>query len=263
MKLGKAPSWTDFYYSIVEYYFWRPQLIGRIKHPELAGKRWTHWEQKLRSQEAPLNHILDLFFHFAPQRLLDIYISELLNRHVTGLDLVYPQDGAIDYNIVQPDIILRNNNSLIFIEMKVDSKSSLDQFAKYAIASNWLISNDSSVDNIDLIVLSRYTSHDKVWQRSSNLGISSTEAVKRITVEGLKGNRSVWRQRAVPKFLETYSNSIKDVIAIVDKMNVTLTDYQLLYDSLQKFAASETIVEDLISGVLDELEKRELATAKQ
>lgn len=37
VRLEATNSWTDFYYDIIEAYFWRPQAIGRASNPKLVN----------------------------------------------------------------------------------------------------------------------------------------------------------------------------------------------------------------------------------
>ena len=96
MPLEKTPYWTDLYYDVVEHYFWRPQAIGRISDQTKPSRHWTCWKKKLESQETPLNHIINLLFHIAPQELLDRVISALLKRQIFDLQLVALTAGTID-----------------------------------------------------------------------------------------------------------------------------------------------------------------------
>jgi len=258
MPLRKAPYWTDLYYRVVEHYFWRPQAIGRRADPEKKRRSWRYWEQKLESQETPLNHILDLFFHIVPEELLDRVVSVLLGRKIDNLEIVLPEPGSVDYNIVQPDIIVSNGRELVFVEMKVDSQSSIDQFTKYAIAANYLVDSDPGIVSVDLVVLSRHTDYDQVWKNSKKLGLTSEEKLRRVAISGVKGDHSLWSERGVRRFL---INNPGDVLRLADRlqtMGLHLVDYSPIERVLKDYAKKEVAVHRLIQGVLEEFSRRNL-----
>ncbi|MBN4050368.1 hypothetical protein JYT28_01280, partial [Desulfobulbus sp. AH-315-M07] len=188
MALEPAQQWTDFYYKVVEHYFWRPQGIGRMTDPSKSGLGWSHWREKLREHEAPLNHILDLFFHMAPQELLDRAASGLMDRSLSRLRLVTAGSKTVDPHIVQPDIILANERELVFIEMKVDSRSSIDQFAKYAIAAHCIRRDNPDIASVDLVMLSRHGTHLRLWSGAKKLGLTDASAVRELAARGLNGD---------------------------------------------------------------------------
>jgi hypothetical protein len=153
MPLNEAKSWTELYYHVIEYYYWRPQLIGRSSARELTKQSWKDWENKLKLQEAPLNHVLNFLFCIAPSELLDRVVSDLLERELSNMRYVAFAQGAIDENVTQPDFVIRNDESLVFIEMKVDSRSSIDQYVKYAIAAECVLRKEPAIKTIDLVIL--------------------------------------------------------------------------------------------------------------
>lgn len=258
MPLKKAPYWTDLYYRVVEHYFWRPQAIGRKSDPEGPSRPWDHWKDKLQSQETPLNHILDFLFHIAPQELLDRVVSALLQRQLSNLQLVAPADGTIDYNVVQPDIIVSNSTALVFVEMKVDSKSSIDQFAKYAIAAHCIMEDEPKLTSVDLVLLTRNTDFERVWRDSKRLGLSSERALREVAVRGLEHDPTVWSERGVQRFTKSHPEAIPKLSARIRLMGLHLADYAVLETALREYAADERTVDRLIQGVLQELARRKL-----
>jgi len=257
MRLRKAPYWTELYYQIVEHYFWRPQAIGRRSDPSKRHP-WDYWKNKLESQEVPLNHVLEFLFYIAPEHLLDRIISALLGREIINLELVVPEPGSLNYNIVQPDIIISNGNELVFVEMKVDSKSSIDQFAKYAIAAIYLIDNDPTISSVDLVILSRHTKHECLWKNSKKLGLTNEKALREMAITGIERDRSVWGERGVKRFLANNPDAAEKLAERLRTMGLHITDYATLAHILQDYATEETAVNRLIQGVLEELLRRNL-----
>lgn len=258
MALEKAPYWTDLYYQVVEHYFWRPQAIGRISDPDKTAHPWKHWQEKLESQETPLNHIVDFLFHVAPQDMLDRVITALLGRTISGLELVGVTPGTIDGNIVQPDIIVSNSAELVFVEMKVDSQSSVDQFTKYAIAAHCIMKDERDIKSVDLILLGRHTDHNRVWKNAKKLGVSDERSLRETALRGLEHDPSVWGQRGVQSYLNSNPDALSHLCEHVKSMGLRLTNYCVLENSLRAYAVEEKTVERLIDGVLKELSRRKL-----
>jgi hypothetical protein len=260
MALQKAPYWTDLYYQVVEHYFWRPQAIGRISDPQKPSRPWSHWQEKLKSQETPLNHIIDFLFHIAPQDLLDRVVTALLGRQISGLQLVALTEGTIDGNIVQPDIIVSNSRELVFIEMKVDSQSSIDQFTKYAIAAHCILQDERQIESVDLVLLARHKDHDRVWKNAEKLGVTDERSLRETAIRGLTSDPTVWSQRGVQSFLKSNPDSLVNLCGLVRTMGLHLKDYITLESVLRAYAAEEKTVERLIDGVLQEFCRRHLNT---
>jgi hypothetical protein len=258
VALEKAPYWTDLYYHVVEHYFWRPQAIGRISDRKKPAKHWEHWKGKLERQETPLNHIIDFLFHIAPQDLLDRVISALLKRQISDLQLVAPTAGTIDNNITQPDIIVSNSMALVFVEMKVDSQSSIDQFTKYAIAAHCIMQDEPQLKSVDLVILSRHADHNRVWKNAKGLGISGERAVRETAIRGLEHDPTIWSQRGVQSYVKSNPDSILRISDRVRSMGLHLADYSVLENALREYAAKEKTVEHLIDGVLHEFSRRHL-----
>lgn len=258
MALKKAPYWTDLYYSLVEHYFWRPQDIGRKAHPDMPSHPWAYWRSRLLSQETPLNHILDLLFHISPKELLDQSISALLERQESNLELVSPEEGTLDDNVVQPDIIVSNNKSLIFVEMKVDSKSSIDQFVKYAIAAHCILKDEPAIESVNLIILSRHRDHSQIWRGAKRKGLKSVDEIRELALKGLNGDQSIWDERGVQRYLSKNPAAVADLSNIIQTMGLHLADYKMLESALSTYIKKEKSIAPLVEGVLEEFGRRKL-----
>jgi len=260
MPLDKAPYWTDLYYDIIENYFWAPQTIGRKSagpsHP------WNFWKKKLESQEVPLNHMLNLFFHIVPQELLDISVSALLTRDMSGMEIVIPKEGTIGGNITQPDIIFRNESSLVFVEMKVDSKSSIDQFTKYAIAALLLTREEPKLSSVDLVMLGRQDVHQKIWNDADQLSLCDEQSVRSVALRGLNENPSIWKEKGVQRHLKEHPEDLGPLSDQVGSMGLHLASYTTLAAVLKEYAAAEKTVDRLIAGILNEFEVRQLTASR-
>lgn len=259
MALRKAPFWTDLYYKVVEYYFWSPQVIGRISNPGKSAKPWHHWRNSLSSQETPLNHIIDFLFHIAPDEFLDSVLVSLLGREAKGFSLVEPSAGTLDASIVQPDMIICNQKELVFIEMKVDSQSSVDQFIKYAIAAECIRAEDPLIRSTDLIMLARKAEHSCVWKNAGRLGIQCDESLRQIAKLALD-KESILCQRGVQKYFRANPDAKVKIAAQIDRMRLHMVDYSVLKDAMTAYVSREKSLNNLINGVIEELGRRSLTS---
>lgn len=258
MALRKAPYWTDLYYKVLEEYFWRPQDIGRKSDPSKPSRPWSFWRGKLAVQETPLNHMLDFLFHISPPGLLDACVSDFLGKSVSGYELMEAEKGVIPESVVQPDIILSDGNHLLFVEMKVDSKSSVDQFVKYAIAAECLSVAGEKFDTVDLVLLTKEADHMKVWMSASKLGLNDSRAVKSVALDWIAKNGEPFKQKGVKKYMKQNPGSESSLERQVKNLNLRLTDYHSLATTLRQYADDEPGVARLVDGTLAELRRRDL-----
>jgi len=258
MAMSPAPFWTDLYYHVVEYYFWRPQLIGRKALPGVPAKAWPEWERGLRGQEIPLNHILDFLFYVSPPVLLDRVVTALTGRTFEGLALSAAGPGVLDVHVVQPDMILTNGKQLVLIEMKVDSKSSVDQLVKYAIGAHCMMQDHPEIDSVDLVLLSRTTDHNRAWKNQKALGIVDESSLRAAAVRRLTGDDSIGAKGGIQRFKRLRPDAFQEVGTTLEAMKLHLVNYDSLAAALRQFAAQEHTLSRLIDGVLHEFQERKL-----
>ena len=254
-KHAKQANWTDIYYEIIEEYFWSPQWIGRISNPKRSPHPWSFWEKRLRRREVPLNHILNIALYLVPQELVDAALSVMVGKKVTGMQLVKLPE--LDANLVQPDMVFVSGKSLCFIEMKVDSRSSIDQFAKYAIAAKQLLDGSDETEEVTLVLLVRHAEHSRVWKRAAPDGLTSTASVRTHALRGLAGDADVWKEASVPGFMARFPEALPRVREVVETMDVSLADYRSLA-VFRSYGSADPTATKLIKGVLAEFEGRGL-----
>ena len=248
--------WTSLYYEIVSDYFWAPQMIGRISDPKRRSRRWEFWDKKLKSQELALNHILNLAFYLAPQELVDNSLSSLVGKEVSGMQLVKLQKSNV--HLIQPDLVFTDSERVCFIEMKVDSRSGVDQFAKYAIAAKQLLDGPGGVEEVILVMLVRHAEHSRIWKRAKLDGLTSLAGLRDHTLHGFAGGTDVWKEKAVPRFISGFPGDLPRVREVVETMEVRLADYGSLAEVFRSYPAPDPTAEKLIKGVLVEIERRGL-----
>jgi len=190
--------------------------------------------------------------------LLDRVVSAFLGRSAVGGQLVSASADVVDVHIVQPDIIFSDGRALVFIEMKVDSCSSIDQFVKYAIAAHCICRDSPNIESVDLVMLSRDGTHLQLWKKAKTLGLTDTAAVRKVALRGLKEDMDVWGEAGVPSFLEKNPGVTAALSQQVSSMGLHLADYRSLQTTLQEYATEEKTVSRLIEGVLWEFARRGL-----
>ena len=129
-------TWTKEYYEIMEFYYWEPQHIGKIKNPKSSIRDSYKMREKLRKMEVSLNHQLNLFFLLAPKDFHRRFFQSIFKKELKE-DLQMLSGGAADKiisaNLTQPDMMFVGNAQNFFVELKLDSKSSIDQVLKYTV----------------------------------------------------------------------------------------------------------------------------------
>ncbi len=129
-------NWTDIIYDIYDFLYWEPQHIWKIKNENIKINNLDKSIKHIKNMEVSLNQILNLFFYFLPNKIFYDFIWNILNKNIEGKDhTLYLKDieNLIDWIewSTQPDFFFIGKNSNIFIEMKINAKSSLEQLMKY------------------------------------------------------------------------------------------------------------------------------------
>lgn len=252
-RIKELDGWTDHYYDFIDHYYWRPNRIG-LKKDKTTSKGWGPWLEKLRQYEPALNHMFDLFFHLAPQDLVDDAIGRLVGQPVDGMRLV-KLDG-LNPNVVQPDMVFFDGLQLVFVEMKVRSTSSVDQFVKYAIAAQH---GANLANQFHLVMLVPEAKHEKVWKGK----FRSKEDLRATALRGIDGDDSVWSRpkNAARTHMENLENrGLEGLREIVQSITLTLKDYSSLQQTLQAYLEAEDrngTTQRLVEGMLRELCNRQ------
>ena len=118
--------WPEHIYRYVEHYFWEPRHLIKTKGSRLAAtargeKRINAFYRVIRSQEVPLNLLLNIFLRVIPSRartnLLRVSLSGPSNL-AGPFQLLYGEDQEY----TQPDVLLESNTERVLLEIKVDAQ---------------------------------------------------------------------------------------------------------------------------------------------
>ena len=79
-------SWNNEYYDIMNFYYWEPQHLGKIKNPNSKIQSIHDALSHIAKMEVSLNHQFNLFFQLLPSVILnDILYQTLLKKYITLL----------------------------------------------------------------------------------------------------------------------------------------------------------------------------------
>jgi hypothetical protein len=130
-------GWPELTYGYVMHYFWEPQHLthtvaskARAKLRKL--KRREAVDELLRSQEVPLNYLLNILLRIGTASLRRTCLAPFgidlsADAGLTSLTLKKP----VATPTIQPDVQLESESSRVFIELKVDAPLTREQIEKY------------------------------------------------------------------------------------------------------------------------------------
>ena len=258
--MKKLTHWTAQYYDQVEHYYWRPQDFGRITKGQ--GKSWGYWRDKLHVQETPLNHLLSQLFVMMPLDFTEHILSKSTDKPMKGYQLVNPYHKSAPLNgAVQPDLTFQSQNEILFIEMKVDSYSSLDQFVKYAIAALAYEKAFGIQDSLDLVMLGKSTSFGSMFRPVKT--IPDEETLRTQALLGING-APVWTQAGTQSFVNKSTAKDRErLIAIINRLKLHFLDYQSLGTAIHGYESPDETASKIANSFIAELQSRTLYTSSK
>jgi hypothetical protein len=202
---GKALNWIDSYYEALEFFYFEPQHMRRQQlNPEdqkalqraEKSENFDVVKKHLREMEVTLNHNINQFFHLAPDsfrcKLFETVFGapfegmfRLLGREVEGY--FGPE------NVMQPDFLFVSEASAVSIEMKVKSKSSIDQLQKYALLGLVLEKQEHRKKQHYLLLLGRGNLTQQFKDRFETVGDLKKQALAEIVVSDFLSKKRKWQ----------------------------------------------------------------------
>lgn len=129
-------GWPELTYRYLEHYYWEPQHLIRTKRSiadaKVRGKSGVEaFYRRIRSQEVPLNYLLNVFLRIAPS---SIRCSCLAPFGIEPVELgrspiILKTPCELDF--IQADVYLESETARVFIEVKVNARLTLSQIKKY------------------------------------------------------------------------------------------------------------------------------------
>ena len=132
-----GPHWNSCYYDSIQEIYWDARnMLGKISPDPLIFANDREMLGNLRRLEVSLNHILALFFSLAPQDFTSDLerqvFSDSCDQPFRNVDIFELRRNA-PHDPTQPDVFLVSNDTCLSIEVKIGSKSYLEQAVKYAL----------------------------------------------------------------------------------------------------------------------------------
>ncbi len=116
--------------------YWDPKLIGRVPAIPAVFANDTEMLGNLRRMEVSLNHMLALFFSLAPQDYIRGLEGEVFGDS-TGQAYryvgIFELRRTAPHDPTQPDVFLVSADTCFSVEVKIGTKSYLEQVVKYAL----------------------------------------------------------------------------------------------------------------------------------
>lgn len=162
------PTWTKYYYDILDFYYWEPQHLGKIKNPNRKYRTYDDIFNHLNKIEVSLNHQLALFFNIVPESISNGILKKMTNGKVKDR-YIYESEKTSKIieklnDFTQPDFLFEGKHSLLAIEVKLDSWSSLDQLMKYLLLYVLLKKKLKHVKRFSLVYLAK-DKFDGIWEQ--------------------------------------------------------------------------------------------------
>lgn len=249
-------DWNNSYYAALETYLWKPQYLRNESKDKGESKKRRVDEiiASIKDLEEPLNHVLNVFFSLAPSSLIARIVgssaADETFRSIHFSELRDAADSKVLYSkLCQPDAFFLGTKLRACIELKVGAKLDVQQVIKYAALMR-LYARDLSVPN-RLILLGPKTFRD-LWGRSS---IDSEEKLR----EAIGSFESEKLERRLQKFESSldegkhFANSLKlQFMSIAEFTDILSSELA----SLDVCSPGEEVYAKLLSGMLDELQRR-------
>lgn len=137
--MQKKSTWNQEYYETLEFYYWEPQHLGKLKHPNTKYTSLQSALEHIKRMEVSLNHQFNTFFSLLPDSETNALFSHIFQRPFDEKFCFNSKDTR-DFvesfkSATQPDLFFPSPTELVCIEMKVGAQSDFDQLMKYLLLS--------------------------------------------------------------------------------------------------------------------------------
>lgn len=250
------PTWTKYYYDILDFYYWEPQHLGKIKNPNRKYRTYDDIFDHLGKMEVSLNHQLALFFNIIPEGISNGLLKAMTDGKAKD-KYIYESHKTAKIieklnDFTQPDFLFEGKHSLLAIEVKLDSWSSLDQLMKYLFLYVLLKKKLKYIKRFSLIYLAK-DKFDGIWEQKYNNKDELLEAFKKYEIPDYTAKGDI--------NIKPYKKAILKAIEETDIHFVNFQQFLRLLDSeKKKLGRSESGRgwANFIDGLQGELKNRKL-----
>lgn len=257
-------EWTSEYYDVMEFYYWEPQHLGKIKNKKSSYNNQKQVLEHIQNMEVSLNHLFNVFFRLAPASFTNEIIHEFFNVNIEEGLMQQGRYAVSEYSsLVQPDLLFSSKETNFSIEMKIGAKSSLEQVYKYSLL-HWLEQNHNNKKEEtkkSLLLYIGKSDFKSLWKEHFSTVEELKEAVIVSDIEKLKIKASKNEEVEI---------NWEEVADLVKKTTIAYCTYydlaSLLQHKISKLSKrndeSETVLK-LYTGLYLELKRRGLAISTQ
>ena len=245
-------KWTSEYYDVMEFYYWEPQHLGKIKNPKSRYNNQFKSLEHIRNMEVSLNHMFNVFFRLTPSK----FVSDLLSTTCNVVaDSKLSMQGRYDVRkfskMVQPDLLFVSDNINFSIEMKIGAKSSLEQVYKYALL-HWLWQQHSGRKRQSVLLYIGKGEFQDLWSEKFN---NFQELIK-VAIDFDIGKLQIRAKKV--EDIDINWDEVQDILSNTIIDYCSYSDFNRLLNGYSDESSSETEVK-LFDGLSFELEKRGLS----
>lgn len=252
-------TWNQEYYDIIDFYFWEPQHIGKIKSEKSRFHGIDEVLENIKKMEVSLNHQMDIFFRLAPESFLHWMIWKVFQENVEDHYVFHGNKQWRTYvtekDPTQPDILMSGEKSNIALELKVRAKSSVEQVVKYLLLHYLNERFDGRRKQFYLIYLSPKT-FSQLWKPPISDLSSLNERIQKFDFTALRDKTDYLQIDNWGEILDVWQRTRFASITYQDFYDL-LVDYRQSLDHQSQYS---TTVSKLLDGMIDELLLRGLAT---
>lgn len=275
--MGEMMSWNDKVFDNLEQLYWSPNKIGLRKahgaanedgtgyvvpHTLLDGgrslyaraSRYRDWRNDVTKDEELLNQVLEIGFAIAPSAFLEEAFFKPLDIvpagkiSTIGREAVRRHATLSPAQFIQHDGFYVSSNSIVMMEMKLKSNTSIEQYLKYCtlIALEEIIHGRR--DNLGLIYL---VPQSALARTATKLLLSNPNKLEELWRDPVQAtNKSRLR-----RLLENHGPAVRDVGR---RLKIKVTSWHDLIRVIERFrqtAADEgnETLENLMNGLIAQI----------
>jgi len=241
-------NWTEIIYEIYDFLYWEPQHIWKIKNKDSKINSVEKSLNHIKNIEVSLNQILKIFFYFLPNNIFKSFINlkwkkDLLeDNYFFYLKEIEELINWVNW-ATQPDFFFIWEKSNIFIEMKINSKSSLEQLMKYIFLHIKDCERTGEDKKLILIFLAKWNFKNLFKEKYKDIWELKKE----------------FQEFNIPKITKKWNNNLekyfKKIKEIWKDMEIDFINYWEFKNFCIKNKNSN---EKLFSWIIDELDNRKL-----
>lgn len=255
-------TWPEHVYRYVEHYFWEPQHLVKTKSSRLAararGEKYVSaFYRQIRSQEVPLNLLLNLFLRVVPARVRTNLFRAFQcgsSNPVGPFQLLYGEDQKY----TQPDVLLESGTERVLIEMKVGAHLDIEQIKKYCLLHAAMGSGTGGKIPY-LLFLTPHPIHEH-WKPRSEQSSIADQGIEKYIQSRLDSTTFSAKMMASADVTE------QQLEAVLSEMRIGTATWQQLGDAIVQEGASISnrdgelveVMATLTADFLSDLDRREL-----